>query len=85
MSSIRTTPNPRTDDVDRRVREVLAANTECDAGVSVAVKGTCAVLKGAVRSWAEHEAAERAALSIPGVTTVDNQIALLVKGKLAAR
>jgi osmotically-inducible protein OsmY len=41
-------------------------------------------LKGAVRSWAEHEDAERTALSIPGVTTVDNQLALLVKAKLAA-
>jgi osmotically-inducible protein OsmY len=51
----------------------------------VCVKGSCAVLKGAVRSWAEHEAAERAALSIPGVSSVDNQLALLVKAKVAAR
>jgi osmotically-inducible protein OsmY len=43
------------------------------------------VLKGAVHSWADHEAAERTALSIPGVTSVDNQLALLVKGKLATR
>jgi osmotically-inducible protein OsmY len=77
--------SPRDNDADRRIREVLEASTDPEAGVSVAVKGTCAVLKGAVRSWAEHEAAERAALSIPGVTTVDNQIALLVKAKLAAR
>ena len=83
MSS--TTATTHDTDVDRRAREVLEQSTECDTDVSVAVKGTCAVLKGAVRSWAEHEAAERAALSIPGVTTVDNQIALLVKGKLATR
>jgi osmotically-inducible protein OsmY len=83
MSSSHTTR--RDNDADRRIREVLEASTDPEAAVSVAVKGTCAVLKGAVRSWAEHEAAERAALSIPGVTTVDNQIALLVKAKLAAR
>ncbi|HEX8944184.1 MAG TPA: BON domain-containing protein [Gemmatimonadaceae bacterium] len=78
---------PVADDVERRIREVLDANVEPDLvqHVSVCVKGTCAVLKGAVRSWAEHEDAERAALSIPGVTSVDNQLALLVKGKLAAR
>ena len=85
MTSIRTQTRTQNAEIDRRAREVLEATTEGDAHVSVAVKGTCAVLKGAVRSWAEHEAAERAALSIPGVTTVDNQIALLVKGRLAAR
>jgi osmotically-inducible protein OsmY len=71
-------------DVERRIHDAIVS-TEYDAQhVSVCVKGSCAVLKGAVRSWAEHEAAERTALSIPGVTTVDNQLALLVKAKLAA-
>jgi osmotically-inducible protein OsmY len=80
------TAAPYADDVERRVREALASSNPGGAEhVSVCVKGTRAVLKGAVRSWVEHEDAERAALSIPGVTTVDNQLALLVKGKLAAR
>jgi osmotically-inducible protein OsmY len=71
-------------DVERRIHDAIVS-TEYDAQhVSVCVKGSCAVLKGAVRSWAEHEEAERTALSIPGVTTVDNQLALLVKAKLAA-
>jgi osmotically-inducible protein OsmY len=32
------------------------------------------VLKGAVRSWAEREEAERAAWRTPGVAKVNNQI-----------
>jgi hypothetical protein len=45
------------------------------------MKGSCAVLHGAVRSWAEHRDAERAARTTPGVTSVDNQLALLAKVK----
>lgn len=79
-----TTISPLAEDLERRVHEAVASiAAEPDERISVCVKGTCAVLKGAVRSWAEHEDAERAALSIPGVTTVDNQLALLVKAKLA--
>jgi osmotically-inducible protein OsmY len=81
-----TTITPLAIDVERRIHDALASSAEHDAdAISVCVKGSCAVLKGAVRSWAEHEDAERAALSVPGVTTVDNQLALLVKGRLAAR
>lgn len=81
-----TTIETPADDLERRIQQAIASNDEHDdARVSVCVKGTCAVLKGAVHSWADHEAAERAALSIPGVTSVDNQLALLVKAKLSAR
>lgn len=80
------TTNQLADDIEGRIHQALASTTVRDAErIGVCVKGTCAVLKGAVRSWAEHEDAERAALSIPGVTTVDNQLALLVKAKPAAR
>ena len=80
------TSNPLATDVERRVHEALVSSAEDDAArINVRVNGSCAVLKGAVRSWAEHEDAERAALSIPGVTTVDNQLALRVKAKLAVR
>jgi osmotically-inducible protein OsmY len=80
------TVEPAADELQRRIQQALTSNDEHDdARVSVCVKGTCAVLKGAVHSWADHEAAERTALSIPGVTSVDNQLALLVKAKLATR
>jgi len=52
------------------------------ARIAVDVNGSRAVLHGCVRSWAEREALDRAALATPGVTRVDNQLALLVKGRL---
>jgi osmotically-inducible protein OsmY len=51
--------------------------------ITVAVRGRRATLKGEVGSWAEHEAAEEAALATPGVVTVDNEICLMVKAKLS--
>ena len=78
--------SPLATDVERRIHLALASSAKHDAeAISVCIKGSCAILKGAVRSWTEHEDAERAALSVPGIATVDNQLALLVKGRLAAR
>lgn len=56
-----------------------------DASPSIAVHfdGACATLTGDVNCWSEHQAAERAALSVPGVRRVDNQLAMLVVGKLS--
>jgi osmotically-inducible protein OsmY len=42
--------------------------------VSVEVDGGKITLHGTVSSWAEKEAAEKAAWAAPGVYTVDNRI-----------
>jgi osmotically-inducible protein OsmY len=76
----------RAQELHDRVNTALARHGSHDARrISVTLDGTCATLKGDVRTWAQHEAAERAALSTPGITTVDNQLCIYVEGKLDAR
>jgi osmotically-inducible protein OsmY len=40
------------------------------------VLGNQVILKGTVRSWAQKAEAERVAWSTPGITSVDNRIAI---------
>ncbi len=49
---------------------------EADA-IKVSVAGDKVILEGAVTAWAEREAAERAAWSVPGVRTVEDRIVAL--------
>jgi osmotically-inducible protein OsmY len=67
-----------------RVQTTIARLGGNAAQIHVGLNGTCATLKGEVRTWAEHEAAESAALATPGIVSVDNQLCLQVKGKLTA-
>ena len=70
-------------EVERRIREALAVSADNDAGqISVTIRGDRVTLRGTVRSWTEHQDAARAAAETPGVARVDNELALLVKGKI---
>jgi osmotically-inducible protein OsmY len=61
--------------VKRRIEQAFLRSAEIDADwISVESHGSEVVLKGAVRSWAEREEAERAAWRTPGVAKVNNQI-----------
>lgn len=74
------TVKPRVTPTDLKlmIEDALIRNAELDAQkIDVLVTGGKVVLKGTVRSWAEREAAERAAWSAPGVEQVDNQIIVL--------
>jgi len=62
-------------DVRNQIVRALERTAEVDAKrISVEIQGTTVVLRGAVKSWIEREAAERAAWAAPGVASVENVI-----------
>lgn len=64
-------------ELKKRIEDALVRSAELDANaITVDVEGDAIILKGTVRSWAEREAAERAAWAAPGVTAVDNRITI---------
>ncbi|MDE2228096.1 MAG: BON domain-containing protein [Alphaproteobacteria bacterium] len=70
---------PRVDaaDIEASLHAAFERSADLEAsGITVAVKGGRVVLAGKVRSWIEREEAERAAWSVPGVTAVDDRIAI---------
>jgi osmotically-inducible protein OsmY len=71
--SARTTPR----DVKKRIKDALHRGVEFDAErITVEVEGNKAILEGMVRSYAELKDATRAARNAPGITEVDNRLAI---------
>jgi osmotically-inducible protein OsmY len=74
----RTTPR----DVKKRIKDALHRAADFDADrVAVEIIATKAILTGTVRSYAELRDAERAARNAPGITEVENHLA--ISGALA--
>jgi osmotically-inducible protein OsmY len=70
-------PAPTIDDIRPRIVRALHEDADIDArGLSVVVSGNTVTLPGTVRSWHERESAERAAMHAPGITHVENLIAV---------
>lgn len=68
-------PHTLPTDLKLRIEDALIRTAATDArNIDVLVVGSKAILKGTVRSWAEKEAAARAAWSAPGITSVENDI-----------
>jgi osmotically-inducible protein OsmY len=74
---IKLKPSVTPSEVKRGIEEAFRRSATLDASrITVEATGSEVVLKGTVRSWPEREEAERAAWAAPGVTKVDNQIAV---------
>lgn len=75
LITIRERPLPS--DVKQKIEAALVRSAETDAQrIQVEVRGNKVILRGKVRSWAERQDAERAAWSVPGVTSVENDITI---------
>jgi osmotically-inducible protein OsmY len=65
-------------DVRHKIEDALIRSAQVDAAkISVAVDNGTVTLQGTVRSMAEKQDAERAARAAPGVTAVENRIAIV--------
>jgi len=66
-------------DLKNRIESALRRTAELEARkIRVETKGGKVTLEGAVHSWAEREEAERAVWAAPGVTAVDDYLAVTV-------
>jgi osmotically-inducible protein OsmY len=76
-NAIEIKPRVKPEEIKHKIEEALLRNAEIDANrITVDVNGDEIILKGAVRSWAEREEAERVAWAAPGVTKVEDRLSL---------
>jgi osmotically-inducible protein OsmY len=74
-NSIEVKPRVAPAEIRRKIEDALRRAAGIDAThVTVETNGSEVILRGAVRSWAERQEAERAAWAAPGVAKVDNRI-----------
>lgn len=77
-NDIRVKPTVKTTDVSDKIEAAFRRSAEIDARrVNVTAQDGKVILSGNVRSWAERREAERAAWAAPGVTQVDDRLAVM--------
>jgi osmotically-inducible protein OsmY len=78
-NSITLAAKPKPKDVRARIEAAFKRSAQVDANhVRIEAHDGTIVLKGKVSSWSEREEAERVAWTAPGVTVVDNRLAVEV-------
>lgn len=71
-------PKVQATDLKAKIESALQRQAKEDAErIRVETEGSKVILRGRVRSWIEREAAENAAWSAPGVTSVENHIVII--------
>ncbi len=77
-NEIRVTPAVKTADVRDRIEAAFKRSAEIDARrVNVTAQDGTVILSGSVHSWAERQEAERAAWAAPGVSQVNDRLAVV--------
>ncbi|MDB5561597.1 MAG: putative osmotically inducible protein [Hyphomicrobiales bacterium] len=70
-------PSVSPTELKSKIEEAFRRSAEVDASsITVEVNGSEVTLRGKVKSWAERQEAERTAWRAPGITKVNNQIAI---------
>ena len=77
INLIEVQPGVNTAVVKQKIEDALKRDAELDAQrIQVEAVGNQVILKGTVHSWFERQEAERVAWDAPGVTQVENHIAI---------
>jgi osmotically-inducible protein OsmY len=62
-------------DVKKRIEEAFQRDAEVEAeAIRIDVQGRKVTLSGKVKTWSERRAAERAAWSAPGISTLEDHL-----------
>jgi hypothetical protein len=69
-------PPPSVDVVRLHIARALRHSAVDGRHIEVVLRGYTVTLTGTVATWLQREAAERAALDVPGVAAVDNRLAV---------